>query len=132
MKTVAKFIYGALLIFIFLLMYSFYSSNKHLPFSKWNSSLVYGESLGMGDGYGCEKTVLKNINVSKAISALELNTLNEDQKISLSTTTKCHNVPWWDISFPKEAQYYSLSYGGQVLKMAAWKDGYLYYTNEER
>ena len=112
-------------------MYIIYANNKHLPISKWNTSMVYGEQLGK-DGYECEKTALEKIHVSKAISALQLAPINEGQKIPLATITQCKNAHWWDISFPNEAQYYSLTYGGQVLKMAAWKKGYLYFTNEER
>lgn len=107
-----------------------YSQNYYLPINKWGSAQVYGEQIGK-DGYSCKRYELSYEQAQVAIQKLNLKSINETAAKEIHTVANC-SVNWWAVIFPLEAQYYSSEYEGQVIKLASWKNGSFYLTEEER
>lgn len=82
------------------------------------------------DGIHCWKLAVGETTALKKIEELGLENMDSYPSYDASPAN-CH-VAWWDIVFPLEAQSYSLSNEGSIRRLAAYKNGTLYVTHENR
>jgi hypothetical protein len=95
----------------------------------WPDAFHAYESLGR-DGMHCYKVRITNKEWLRLIASLELKSISTYP--SYDTSSANCNESWWGVDFPIEAEYYWLSNNGATRRLAALKNGVLFFTHEFR
>ncbi|VAW62655.1 hypothetical protein MNBD_GAMMA08-1008 [hydrothermal vent metagenome] len=122
-----------IIIFIFITVIIIFSlkktGNGWLTPEQYSRALYTREETGF-DFITCTKVKLSNKEFTLALKKLKLQKISQSPVID-SSRGNCQ-PKWWDINFPSEAMYFSLSPNGSRRQLASFKNGYMYYISELR
>lgn len=99
------------------------------PMPDWPNALHTSESSGF-DGLHCWKVSLTDKGWQQTVTSLQLKAM--DTYPSYDTASANCKETWWDVDFPGQAQRYWISSEGEIRRLALYREGVLYVTNEYR
>lgn len=130
-KNIIKYLILAIFILLIIIVFQqFYSKNYYLPFKKWGEGEFYNDSIGT-DAYYCRRLSLNQRQYQKAIEIIGLETIDSLPTREKHQVVQCE-ADWWNISFPSDAEFYTVRSNGNIRILAAWRNGFFYFTYEIR
>jgi len=95
----------------------------------WSRSEHAFEPAGR-DALNCWKVAMSEVEWQKTVLSLQLKAM--DSYPEHDTPSANCNTDWWDVDLPKQAKNYWISKEGHIRRLALYKDGNLYFTDEIR
>ncbi len=94
-----------------------------------STAVTHYESIGF-DFIKCTKVEMSLYEAKVAVQKLSLQSMETFPSYEIHPA----NCPigWWDVEFPSEADWYALEDDGNFRHLAAFKNGFFYYSKELR